>query len=185
MEKDLYRTLTKLKYQDQESSLSNLINGMLKEYMHTYILSKRMGHMLVTRDLVKTSVSQLSEEQLKEAAAENATRYKEAAIIDHGRPSLQAYLDLIRAFAKANRFELEYSRNPDNETQVMIIQFKMGAMFTKYKAETYRILLQQFANIERMETTDTSIYIEYRPKEVAQATMDTGDSPTKRNERQI
>ena len=165
LDKDLYRALTKLKYRDPDSSLSSLINEMLKEYLHTYVLSKRMGHMLVARELVRNSIEDLSNEKIAETAEQNSIRYKEAAIIEHGKPSLSAYLELIRAFGKANKFEMEISRNPDNQTQVMIIQFKMGAKFAKYKAETYRILLEPFSSIERMEVTDTSIYIEYKPKE--------------------
>ena len=168
LEKDLYRALTKLKYQDPDSSFSGLINDMLKEYLHTYVLSKRMGHMLVTRDLVKTSINTLDEDELKHVARENAVRYTEAAIIEHGKPSLAAYLELIRAFAKANRFEYEFTTEPAKQSKVIIVQFRMGRKFTLYKAETYRILLQQFAEVERVEATDTTLYIEYSPKEIVE-----------------
>jgi hypothetical protein len=168
LENELYRTLTKIKYQEPDSSVSALINEMLKEYLHTYVLSKRMGHMLITKELVKTAVDGMNQEQIKKAAAENAIRYKEAAIIEHGRPSLASYLELIRAFAKANKFEFELSRNPDKQTQVIIVQFKMGSKFALYKAETYKILLQEFAEVERIEATDTSVFIEFKQKSIVE-----------------
>lgn len=94
LEKSLYRALTQLKYHNgnDETSISSLINDMLKEYLHTYVLSKTMGHMLISRDIVKVAVDSMTDEQIKEASDTNAMRYKEGAIIEDGRPSLAAYL---------------------------------------------------------------------------------------------
>jgi hypothetical protein len=166
MEKELYRALTQLKYRDgsDETSISSLINDMLKEYLHTYILFKTMGHMLMSKDTVRIAVDAMTDEQIKEASAANAERYKEGAIIEHGRPSLAAYLKLIKAFAKANRFDMEISKNPDNENQVLIISFHMGDKFSQFLGNTYRTLLQEFADIERTEITLTTAYFEFKPK---------------------
>jgi hypothetical protein len=166
MEKDLYRALTQLKYRDgsDETSISSMVNDMLKEYLHTYVLSKTMGHMLMSKDTVRIAVDALTDEQIREASAANAERYKEGAIIEHGRPSLAAYLKLIRAFAKANNFDMEISKNPDNENQVLIISFHMGDKFSQFLGNTYRMLMQEFADVERMEITPTTAYFEFKPK---------------------
>lgn len=166
IEKSLYQTLTQMKYRDGngETSISSLINGMLKEYLHTYVVSKSMGHMLMSKDLVKIAFERLTDEQIKQASDANAMRYKEGAILEHNRPSLGAYLELIRAFAKANEFDIEISKNPENENHVLIITFRMGDKFTQYLGNTYRILLQEFSEINKMEITATSAYFEYKPK---------------------
>jgi hypothetical protein len=48
---------------------------------------------------------------------------------------------------------------------VLIVTFHMGSKFAKFLGGTYRILLQEFADIEKMEITATLAYFEYRPKE--------------------
>lgn len=166
MEKNLYRALTQLKYRsgDEETSVSSIFNDMLKEYLHTYVLSKSMGHMLMPRDLIKVAVNALTDEEIKQASIDNAVRYKEGAILEHGRTSLAAYLELIRSFAKANKFEMEISKNPDNGNQVLIISFQMGAKFSQFLGNTYRVLLGEFADIDRIEITENTAYFEYKPK---------------------
>jgi hypothetical protein len=158
MERNLYQTLTKMKYQsaNQETSISSLINEMLKEYLHTYIISKSM---------VETSVNALTDEQINEASAANAMRYREGARLEHGKPSLDAYLELIKGFSKANKFDMKVSKIPESENHVLIVTFHMGSKFAKFLGGTYRILLQEFADIEKMEITATLAYFEYKPKE--------------------
>lgn len=175
LEKSLYQTLAKMKYHsgDSEVSISSLINDMLKEYLHTYVLSKSMGYVIVPSELVNISSEYLTGEQIKEQSTASAIRYKEGVILEEIRPSLNAYLKLIRAFAKANNFVMEVSRNPENENQVLIISFHMGYGFSQFLGNTYRILLQEYADIVRMEVTPTSVYFEYKPKkEVVQETSE-------------
>lgn len=165
LEKGVYQALTKIQYRSAEgTTISSLINEKLKEYLHTYILSKTMGHMLISKDVIRIAVEAMSDEQIAEAAAANAVRYKEGAIIEHGEPSLAAYLLMIKAFAKANKFEMEVSKNPENDNQVLVIGFRMGKKFSELKATTYRILFEEFAEIEKVETTGGTAYLEYKTK---------------------
>ena len=174
MDKEIYRALTQLKYRngDEETSISTLVNEMLKEYLHTYVLSKSMGHILMSKEMVKVAVDAMTMDQLREASEANAIRYKEGAIIENGRPSLAAYLELIRSFAKANGFDAEISKNPDNGNQVLIVNFKMGDKFSQFLGNTYRILLEEFADVDRIELTGTVVYFEFKPKkEIIQETQ--------------
>lgn|GEM_PF-3250581 len=166
MEKNLYRALTQLKYRsgDEETSISSIFNDMLKEYLHTYVLSKSMGHILMPKDIIKVAVNAMTDEEIKQACADNVVRYKDGAILEHGRTSLAAYLELIRAFAQANKFDMEISKNPDNGNLVLIVSFQMGGKFSQFLGGTYRILLEEFADIDRMEITETTAYFEYKPK---------------------
>jgi hypothetical protein len=166
MEKNLYRALTQLKYRsgDEETSISSILNDMLKEYLHTYVLSKSMGHILLPRDIIKVAVNAMTDEEIKQASVDNVVRYKDGAMLEHGRASLAAYLELVRAFARANKFDLEVSKNPDNGNQVLIVSFQMGSKFSQFLGNTYRILLEEFVDIDRMEITETTAYFEYKPK---------------------
>lgn len=135
MEKNLWHTLTQMQYRSSsgETTFSSLINGMLKEYLHTYILSKTMGHMIIPNETVKIVVNGMTDEQIQEASAANAERYKEGAIIEHEQPLLTSYLELIKAFAKANNLDIEVSKNSDNKNQVLIIGFQMmGGNFSQF-----------------------------------------------------
>jgi hypothetical protein len=47
----------------------------------------------------------------------------------------------------------------------------MGCKFSQFLGNTYRMLLREFADIDRMEITATTAYFEFKPKkEVAQET---------------
>lgn len=59
---------------------------------------------------------------------------------------------------------MEISKNPDNGNQVLIVSFRMGGKFSQFLANTYRMLLAEFADIDRMEITETTAYFEYKPK---------------------
>lgn len=168
LEKSIYRMLTKISYHDysgEDVSLSSIINEMLKEYLHTYVLSKRMGHMLMPKETVKTAIDEMDEEQIKQASVANANRYREGAIIEHGKPSLNAYLQLMKSFAKANGFDMEVSKSPENDNPVLIISFQMGNKFSEFLGITYMMLLQEFCDIDRIEITETALYVEYKPKQ--------------------
>jgi hypothetical protein len=109
----------------------------------------------------------MSDEQIKEAAVYNANRYKEGVILENGRPSLASYLTLMKSFAKANKFELEITRNhtnANNGNHVLIAQFKLGAKFSLYKLETYKLLLEEFADVGKVDSTETMVYMEFKPR---------------------
>ena len=167
LEKNLYRALTKLKYSngDSDTSISDLINEMISEYLHTYILSKRMGHMLLSKDIVKIAFGNLTDQQISEASVANAIRYKDGALLEYGKPSIHAYLALIASFAKANKFEFEISNEPESDSQVMIMGFgNCGAKFTEFKAQTYRMLLEEFAEVLSVDATNTSLCVRFKPR---------------------
>lgn len=168
LEKSIYRMLTKISYHDysgEDVSLSNIINEMLKEYLHTYVLSKRMGHMLMPKETVKTAINKMNAEKIRQASIANANRYREGAIIEHGKTSLAAYLQLMKSFAKANGFDMEVSKSPKNDNSVLIISFQMGNKFSEFLGSTYAMLLQEFCDIERVEITETALCVEYKPKQ--------------------
>jgi len=169
LEKSVYREIVKLSYSNG-TSVSAIINDILKEYLHTYILSKKMGHMLVSRDIIKPAIDQMTQDQITTAAKMNANRYKEGVILENGKPSLAAYLRLMRSFSKANKFDFELTVNPENDSQVLLSQFKMGRNFSKYKSETYRLLLQDFVDVTNTELTDSMVFMEFRSKKEQAAT---------------
>lgn len=147
-----------------ERSISQLINEILRDHFHTYALSKSVGRILISKDVIQRAIDNLPDAQLDELAAQDAEKFREAAIIEYGRPSLAAYLKLIRTFAKANRFYVEVSKNHDNDNEVLVINFHMGEKFTRFRAETYKRLLEEFAEIDRSEAIGSVIYFEFKPK---------------------
>lgn len=167
LDKEIYRALTKIKFAsaDSELSISKIINEMLAEYLHTYILSKRMGHIFVSRDTIRIAFSRLTDEQIMHAAHANAVRYKDGALLEYGKPSLNGYLELIKSFAKANKFEFEISKEPETENYVLIMRFGfLGPNFTKFKGETYKMLIQEYADIVGTEFSDTALFVKYAPR---------------------
>lgn len=147
-----------------EISVSELMNDILRDHFHTYSLSRSIGRILISKHVVQKAIDNLSDEQLDELAAQDAEKFKEAAIIENGRPSLDGYLKIIKTFAKANRFYVEISKNPDNGDQVLVINFHMGEKFSRFRGSTYKILLEEFAEIDRIEIVGSVIYFEFKPK---------------------
>lgn len=149
---------------------------MLNEYLNVYLLSKRIGYAIVSNKVLETTFTHTPQEEIIQGSEEIVIRYKEAAILQHGKPTLEAYLDLIKSFTTANRYFIEFSNshqgtgdnddNNKNDKQILIIQFKMGYKFSQFLGNVYRILLQESCDVQGFEITDTAFY-EYRPSRIA------------------
>ncbi len=176
--KELYRKITKISY-SQNIPIHKLINDMLQEYLNVYLLSKQIGYVIVSKKVLQKTFSYTPDDEIIPISEEIAVRYREAAILLHGKPSLEVYLDLIKSFVLANRYLIEFgksqqtaefnskgSESKGNDKQVLIIQFKMGYKFSKFLGNAYRILLQEFCDVDRFEITDTLAFYEYRPRAI-------------------
>lgn len=161
LDQDLYRELTKISY-TEHIPVSKLVNDMLKEHMNVYLLWRQIGYVLVSKDVLKSSLMRSSDEELLEYARKIASRYREAAILMHGKPSLEAYIDLIRAFVTANSYSVEKSKNGEND--VLIVQFNINEKYSLFVGNAYKILLEEFAKIERFEITNNLAFFEYRKR---------------------
>jgi hypothetical protein len=156
---------------------------MLKEYLNVYALSKKIGYALISKEVLKTTFDNTSEHQVNELSKKIATRYREAAILLHGRPSLEAYICLIKSFVNANGYYIEFSKNPistgqqesqrqerqesnsnKDPSEVMIIQFNISYRFSQFLGNVYRILLEEFCIINRFELTERLAFYEFARK---------------------
>jgi hypothetical protein len=161
LDHDIYKQLTKISY-TEHIPISKLINDMLREHMDVYLLWRKIGYVLVSKEVLKSSFLRLPDEELLEYAEEIAGRYREAAILVHGRPGLEAYINLIKAFVTANGYSVEKSRNGDND--VLIVQFNVNEKYSKFLGNAYKILLEEFAQIERFEITDNLAFFEFKKR---------------------
>jgi hypothetical protein len=84
LDEDLYRKITQMSYSEHKP-LQKLINDMLKEYLHVYALSKKIGYALISKEVLKTTFENTPEDQIMELSRKIATRYREAAILLHGK----------------------------------------------------------------------------------------------------
>lgn len=150
---------------------------MLNEYLNVYFLSKQIGYVIVSKKVLQNTFSYTPDDEIIRMSEEIAGRYKEAAILLHGKPSLEGYFDLMKSFVLANGYLMEFgksqrttesngSSNEINDKQILIIQFKMGYKFSKFLGNVYRILLQEFCDIESFEITDTLAFYEYKPRAI-------------------
>ncbi|HKZ61308.1 MAG TPA: hypothetical protein VJZ68_02675 [Nitrososphaera sp.] len=161
LDQDLYKELTKISYAEH-IPVSKLVNDMLKEHMNVYLLWRRIGYVLVSRDVLKSSLMRSPDEELLEYAGKIAGRYREAAILMDGRPSLEAYLSLIRAFVTVNGYSVEKSKKCEND--VLIVQFNINEKYSLFVGNAYKILLEEFAEIVQFEITDNLAFFEYRKR---------------------
>jgi hypothetical protein len=159
LDHDIYSRLMKLSY-TEHVSVSKLINDMLREHMDVYLLWRQIGYVLVSKEVLKSSLARAPDEELLEYAGKIASRYREAAILMHGRPSLEAYINLIRAFVGVNGYSVEKSKNGEND--VLIVQFNVNEKYSLFVGNAYKILLEEFAEIERFEITDNLVFFEYK-----------------------
>ncbi|MEW6604724.1 MAG: hypothetical protein AB1351_08565, partial [Thermoproteota archaeon] len=100
------------------------------------------------------------DEELQEYVEKIASRYREAAILMHGKPSLEAYITLIKAFVSANGYTVEKNKNGEND--ILIVQFNVNEKYSKLLGSAYKILLEEFGKIERFEITDNLAFFEYK-----------------------
>ena len=174
--KELYRKITKISY-SQNIPVHKVVNDMLSEYLNVYFLSKQLGYVIVSKKVLKKTFSYTPDDEIIRMSEEIAGRYKEAAILLHGKPSLEGYFDLIKSFVLANGYFMEFAKsqqttepisnsNDIKDKQILIIQFKMGYKFSKFLGNVYRILLQEFCDIDRFEITDTLAFYEYKPRAI-------------------
>jgi hypothetical protein len=174
--KELYRKITKISY-SQNIPIHKLVNDMLQEYLNVYLLSKQIDYVIVSKKVLQKTFSYTPDDEIIPISEEIAVRYREAAILLHGKPSLEVYLDLIKSFVLANRYLIEFGKSQQkaesnsndsdsNDKQILIIQFKMGYKFSKFLGNAYRILLQEFCDVDRFEITDTLAFYEYRPRAI-------------------
>ncbi|HXV46294.1 MAG TPA: hypothetical protein VD736_06445 [Nitrososphaera sp.] len=161
LDSELYRRIAKVSYSDHVP-IPKLVNDMLKEHIDVYLLWRKIGYVLVSKDVLKSSLMRSPDEELVEYAGKIASRYREAAILMQGRPSLEAYINLIKAFVSVNGYSVEKSKNGEND--VLIVQFNINEKYSLFVGNAYKILLEEFAEIERFEITDNLAFFEYRKR---------------------
>ena len=110
LDEELYKKITRMSY-SEHVPLQKLINDMLKEYLNVYALSKKMGYALISKEVLKITFDNTPEDQVMELSRKIATRYREAAMLLHGKPTLGAYIDLIKSFVTANGYYIEFSNS--------------------------------------------------------------------------
>lgn len=186
LDEDLYRKITAMSY-SEHIPIQKLINDMLKEYLNVYVLAKKIGYALISKDVLKTTFDNTPEDKVMELSRKIATRYREAAILLHGKPSLEGYICLIKSFVTANGYYIEFSKHAMTEqsqedTQsnqalqqqklekssnlydVMIIRFNISYKFSQFLGNVYRILLEEFCTVKQFELTETLAFYKYKKK---------------------
>lgn len=162
LDSDLYRAITKISYTDN-IPVSDIINRMLREHLNVYLLWRKVGYVLLARDILTTSIANTPDEDLIKAAHEVANRHREACILLYGgNPGLDSYIRLIKSFTAVNNFEVEQSKNGDND--VLIVQFRMNTKYSLYLGNVYRMLLEDFCTVHRFEITENLAFFEYSKK---------------------
>jgi hypothetical protein len=57
--------------------LEKLINDMLKKYLNVYLLSKKIGYALISKEVLKTTFENTPKDQVLSLSTKIATRYRE------------------------------------------------------------------------------------------------------------
>jgi hypothetical protein len=162
LDSDIYRAITKISYTDN-IPVSDIINRMLREHLNVYLLWRRVGYVLLAKDILMTSIANTPDEELVKAAHEVANRHREACILLYGTsPNLDSYIRLIKSFTAVNNFEVDLSKSGEND--VMVVQFRMNKKYSLYLGNVYRILLEDFCTVHRFEITENLAFFEYSRK---------------------
>ena len=162
LDSDIYRKLTKISYAEH-IPMPKIINNMLREYIDVYLLWRKVGYILISRDATRKALSYVPDEELGSTAQSIANRIKEAAVILYGsKPGLDAYISLMKSFAAVNGFDIERSKGPGGNTEVLIIQFRMNKNYSKFLGNAYRLLVEEFADVINFDTTENLAFIEYK-----------------------
>jgi predicted house-cleaning noncanonical NTP pyrophosphatase (MazG superfamily) len=140
---------------------------MLREYLAVYLLWRKVGYILISKEVVKKVMSYVPDKELSKAGESIATRIREAATIlqSKSKASLDSYLELIESFASINGFDVERSKNiGDSGVDVLIIQFRLNENYSKFLGSAFRLLIEEFADVTNFETTNNLVFIEYKKR---------------------
>src|SRR5574342_993520 len=94
LDHDVYSKITKIAY-TEHMPVSKVINDMLKEHMDVYLLWRKIGYVLVSKEVLQSSLLRSPDEELLEYSEKIASRYRDAAVLMYGRVGLDAYINLI------------------------------------------------------------------------------------------
>lgn len=162
LDSDLYRAITKISYAEH-ISVPTIINDMLREHINVYLLWRKVGYVLLAKDILTKSISNASDEELQKAAQDVANRHREACILLYGSsPSMESYLRLIKSFCAVNNFQIEQGKKDEND--VLIVQFNMNEKYSRYLGGVYRHLLEDFCTVHKFEITENLAFFEYSKK---------------------
>jgi hypothetical protein len=76
LDEELYSKVTKISY-SEHIPLEKLINDMLKKYLNVYLLSKKIGYALISKEVLKTTFENTPKDQVLSLSTKIATRYRE------------------------------------------------------------------------------------------------------------
>jgi hypothetical protein len=160
LDKDLYRKITRISYAEH-ISIPKIINDMLKEHINVYLLWRKVGYILVSKEVVRKALSYMADEEIVATAENIADRIREAAIILYGKPNLDAYVSLMKSFAAVNGFDIEKGKGANGTTEILIVQFRMNEKYSKFLGNAFKLLIGEFADLVNFYTTDNLSFIEY------------------------
>ena len=166
LDTDIYRKITKISYAEH-MPIARIINNILREYIDVYLLWRKVGYILISKEATKKAMSHMPDEELLATAESIATRIREAATILHGnnKASLDIYLELIKSFASVNGFDVERSKDVNGKgIEVLIIQFRLNQNYSKFLGNAFRLLIEEFADITNFDTTNNLAFIEYKKR---------------------
>lgn len=187
IDNDTYRKITEMAY-SQNTSSEKLINHMLKEQLRT-LAFRRSGFILVNKRTVKTITEQLSDEALINAARNAEAHLKELGMLvaseqtTAAKPTLTDRLNAFRFIMSLNGFPTEISSAPSDKKIRIIVRMEMGRKFSLYVGEAIKMSLGGFAEVDNIEATEASLYIELTKKEIRVTSPKIPSCPTSEKEK--
>jgi hypothetical protein len=170
IDNDTYRKITEMAY-SQNTSIEKLINHMLKEQLRT-LAFRRSGFILVNKQTIKDITEQVSDEALINAARSTEAHLKELGMLvaskqtTAARPTLTDRLNALRFINSLNGFPTEIASDPLDKKIRIIVRMEIGRKFSLYVGEAIKMSFGEFAEVDNIEATEASLYMELTKKEV-------------------
>lgn len=174
IDNETYRKITEMAY-SQNTSIEKLINHMLREQLRT-LAFLRMGFILVNKHTLKDITEQLSDEALINAARNAEAHLKEVGMLvasqqtTGAKPTLTDRLNALRFIMSLNGFPMEIASDPSDKKIRIIARMEMGRKIGLYVGEALKMSLEGIAEVDNIEVTEASLYMELTKKEKVQAT---------------
>jgi hypothetical protein len=170
IDNDTYRKITEMAY-SQSTSIEKLINHMLREQLRT-LAFRRSGFILVNKQTLGTITEQVSEEALINAARNAEAHLKEVGMLiaseqtTAAKPTLTDRLNAFQFIMSLNAFPTEIASDSIDKKIRIIVRMEMGQKFSLYVAEAIKMSLGGFTEVDNIEVTEASLYMELTKKEV-------------------
>jgi hypothetical protein len=144
---------------ESQTSLSTLVNQIIRSYTEWEISSAKSGHIVFQKDTLKEVFAAMDEDTISRIARHTAHSTIDIMLLMMGDATLNEYLTLLRRRAKRSGFDMHEHYEQTSKIRRIVIKHEMGRKYSLFCKEQIEATVQALGcNRARVDfTNDTMI----------------------------